>query len=92
MKCRRSRSGIVTSALMALSACRKVANNLPCEYFIYFLVTWNGLSRPSFRVVVNVVLPSMPEQLGPVSLDSLDEIPALHPTSISSIFLIPGRS
>ncbi len=92
MELRWSRNGIVTSALMAPLACREVANDLPCQYFVDFLMTWNGLSRSSLWIVVNIVLPSMPEQLRPESLDLLDEISTVHPTSISSIFLIPGRS
>jgi len=52
----------------------------------------NWLRSSSLRIMVDVMLPAMTKQLATEIFNPLDEFPALHPTSISSIFLIPGKS
>ena len=85
-------NGVDSSDWMASSARREVTNDFPSQNFIYFLVARNWLGRTGLRVVVDVVLPPMPEKNAAHPFDPLDEVTALHPTSISSILLIPGIS
>jgi len=71
---------------------REVTDNFSCQNLVYFFVARNRLRGSGSGIVVDVVFSTVSEQLAAEFLNPLDQNPSLHPTSISSILLIPGRS
>ena len=82
--------GFLKQAL-AFSIPRQVADDLSREELVNFVVSRYRLRRPGLWVVVDIMLPSVTKEYAPATLNLADERLPLHPTSISSTFLIPGR-
>ena len=51
------------------------------QSFIYLSMAGNGLGQTLIRVMINIVLGSVPEQLATTFLELLDESDSLHATS-----------
>ena len=51
------------------------------QSFVYLSMAGNGLGQTLIRVMINIVLGSVPEQLATTFLELLDESDSLHATS-----------
>src|SRR5262249_52280089 len=65
---------------------------VPRQLFVNLAMSRHGLPDPGLRVLIPVVLRTVPDEDAAESLDLLDQLGPLHETINSSTLRIPGSS